>query len=243
MSVRLPLPMQLLLSAVLLSAVVLCGCRKPPAETPEEREPQHAPAKKPAFVPLDLQPQANQKLNVPPQPRGQGNNLGDLPRGKQTLAGVPFVVGASYVQLGSLRLASRALLVSGIAVNRKVQRLHFLHAASFSDIHRKNGGQQDGAVIGSYVVHYQDGSSVDVPIVYGRDVRDWWNWDDSKPVTGGRVAWTGTNTYAARFNIAVRLYVSSWSNPHPEKNVATIDVRSANSISAPICVAITAEGT
>jgi hypothetical protein len=225
-----------------LLAALLCGCPKPANDSSEKENAAGEPAAKPAFVPLDLQAKANQRLNVPPQARGQGNNLGDLPRGRQTLAGVPFVVGDSYVLLGSERFPAKVLLVSGIAVGRKAKRLHFLHAASFSGIHRKDGnGEKDGTAIGAYIVHYEDSSRAEAPIVYGEHVRDWWNWDGSKPVSRARVGWTGTNTYASRFGVTVRLYVSSWDNPQPEKTVTTIDVRSANSLAAPFCVAITAD--
>ena len=101
----------------------------------------------------------------------------------------------------------------------------------------------DGTLIGQYIVHYDDGSSAAVPIVYGQDVRDWWSRKDEAPPSRGQVAWKGTNEVTAGLNLIVRLYASSWNNPQPNKTIATIDYvsRKDETICAPFCLAITAE--
>ena len=96
-------------------------------------------------------------------------------------------------------------------------------------------------MIGEYKVHYDDKSVETIPIVYGKDVRDWFDWDQSKPVTHGKVAWTGENARAKELNLKLRLYVTTWQNPHPDKRVVHIDYSSTNTACAPFCLAITAE--
>src|SRR5437016_14640226 len=89
----------------------------------------------------------------------------------------------------------RPTKVEGIKVERGSAKLSLLHATGF-------GGQggpgdanfvADGTLIAEYRIHYDDKSTAVIPVEYGKDVRDWNDQDESKPVTRGIVAWTGTN--------------------------------------------------
>ena len=62
-----------------------------------------------------------------------------------------------------------------------------------------------------YRVHYEDGSQHVIPVVNGEDVRDWWNIDQDKPVTRGRVVWTGL-TRGRRNKLSLRVYLGMWEN-------------------------------
>jgi hypothetical protein len=74
------------------------------------------------------------------------------------------------------------------------------------------------------------------------DVRDWWEFDEGKPVTRGRVVWTGHNLAADKFQVTIRLYLGVWENPHPEKMVKAIDyISSTDTKCRPFCVAMTVE--
>jgi hypothetical protein len=90
-----------------------------------------APAESgPVFV--DLTPHANAKLAE--NFHGDafpGNNLGKLPTGKQTFAGVKFNVGDGCVQLGSNQTKDVPFKVEGIKVGRAVGKLRFLHACGW----------------------------------------------------------------------------------------------------------------
>lgn len=222
-----------------LLCLILFGCRdESSTKTSDSRES----GSKPTHTPINLQPRANHPLNQPPKPRGPGNHLAGLPTGRLTLNKVPFVVGPNYVQLGSRSLRGMPLKVDGIAVDRPAKRLHFLHAVAYSGANRNPGsGQKDGTSIGKYVVGYTDGSRVEIPLRYGEQVRDWWNWDNSKPVTDATVAWEGENSYARRFGVRVRLFLQSWDNPHLAKKIASLAMESANDRSALMCIAVTTE--
>jgi hypothetical protein len=54
---------------------------------------------------IDLADQANVKLTANASP--EGNNLANLPTGKQTFAEVKFNVGSGSIQLGSARVNDR----------------------------------------------------------------------------------------------------------------------------------------
>ena len=92
------------------------------------------------------------------------------------------------------------------------------------------------------MVRYADGGGEGIPIVYGEDVRDWWNWDKSKETKRGKIVWTGTNPAAKVYDLEVRLYESEWTNPKPDVEVQSILYSShMNTPGAPFCVALTVQ--
>ncbi|MHC4404644.1 MAG: WD40 domain-containing protein, partial [Planctomycetota bacterium] len=186
----------------------------------------------PPYVPtgrlthIDMQSKANRTLTD-----GEPNNLQELPQGEQTFGGVRMRIADSFIQLGRQRPAK----VAGINVNRTFARLYLLHGTEhgYSD--------PEGTLIGQYQVDYEDDSHETIPIVLGEDLRDWWNTDESKPVTRGKVVWEGTNPAVRKSNRTLRLYLGAWENPQPNKKVVSIDFVSADTRASPFCVAMTAE--
>lgn len=189
-----------------------------------------------ALITIDLTDKVNKKLSDGTI-TVDNNTLESLPQGKQDFAGVRFQVIDGVMQLTSRGRGHFPESIEGIPVNATAGRLYVLHATQ--------GGEdrlRDGKQIGSYIIHYEDGSEAVWPIIYGEDVRDWWNMDGSKKASRGRVAWTGKNPGATRFGYSLRLYVSAWDNPHPSTKISHVDYVSAKySWAAPFCVALTLE--
>jgi hypothetical protein len=187
------------------------------------------------LVPLDLKAMGNKEMVDLSGPGSfEGNGLAELPQGECTLCGVKFVIGEKLIQLGRDTKAKAA----GILVNRRIERLYVLHATQQGS----PDNVKDGTAIGEYTIHYEDDSTAVMPIAYGEDVRDWWNFDEGRPVTRGRVVWTGNNYQTERWEVMLRLFLSVWENPHPEKKVATVDYTSnMQTRCAPFCVAMTVE--
>jgi hypothetical protein len=197
--------------------------------------PPYAPKGKLTYV--DLQPKANRKLNEPTLDGREGNDLKELPKGEQTFGGVRFNVGDGLIQLAGTKLVGRPPAVEGIAVNRRFHQLYILHGTQYG-----TGGDsvKDGTTIGHYLLHYEDGTTEAVPIVYGEDVRNWWNDDGSRPVARGTIAWVGSS--AAVTGPMIRLYLTAWENPHSDKTATAVDYVSTNTTpAAPFCVAVTVE--
>ena len=195
---------------------------------------------------LDLKPKTNQKLADNLGTGREGNNLKALPAGEQTFAGVKFHVGEGLIQLGSKVLDKMPDKVEGIPVGRAFAKLHILHATGFGGGPNQEGSEwyvKDGTPIGEYRVNYEGGGSEAIPIVYGEDVRDWFFVEGEKGVTRGKVAWEGDNDRAKQVGARLRLYVTSWTNPKPDKKVVSIDYvsRKGDTVAAPVCVAITVE--
>jgi RNA polymerase sigma factor (sigma-70 family) len=205
------------------------------------------PAPPGKFTFVDLQGQTNQKLKDNFGNGGNGNNLADLGEGGRPLAGINFKIGEGAIRLGSKVLQKdkeKPTKVEGIKVGKKCVKLHILHATEFAG----NGNEgdaffvADGIRIAEYKVQYADGSTETIPMVNGEDVRDWWFADGAKGVTRGQVAWKGNNELAKEYNMGIRLYMTTWENPHPAKAIASIDfIKIGESTAAPFCVAITLE--
>jgi hypothetical protein len=184
---------------------------------------------------IDLRAKANLQTNsMFLDTTSQKGRIGGLPRGKQKFAGIPFLVGESFLQLGGKRKADLPAKIEGIAVGAAAKRLRFLHAT-------QTGTVGDEEVIGKYVVHYDDKTKETIDILYGRDVRDWYRVPEQREVTRGQTVWWGHNDRAAGQGCAVQLFLMTWTNPHPEKRIATIDYVSTFTDAAPFCIAMTAD--
>jgi hypothetical protein len=60
--------------------------------------------------------------------------------------------------------------------------------------------------------------------------------------TAARVAWTGPNdTTEMNKGLQVRLFALTWTNPHPEKEIAALDFISTGTLCDPFLVAATLE--
>jgi hypothetical protein len=212
-----------------------------------------APAAPPGkFTFVDLKPYANQKLTDNFGSGREGNNLKALRSGGRTFAEVNFKIGEGVVQLGSKLLqAEKPNEVEGIKVGQVCAKIHILHATGYGN--GQTVGEEgkegdplfvaDGTKIAEYQIRYADGSSASIPVVYGQDVRDWWFTEKAKGVTRGKVVWQGDNELAKEIGSRIRLYLTSWDNPHPAKKVAALNYvkTQPDSPAAPFCVAITLE--
>lgn len=194
------------------------------------------------FTFIDLQPKANQVLNETFSQNFPDAHLADLPQGEQKFDKVPFKIGPGCICLGSTLKADKPDKVE-IPVKRKLAKIFMLHATQNGGAVEPNPSHiKDGTLIGQYMVRYSDGGGEGIEITYGEDVRDWWNWDNSKETKRGKIAWTGTSPAPKMYGLDVRLYESSWTNPKPDLEVVSITYSSRmDNPGAPFCVALTAQ--
>lgn len=192
---------------------------------------------------VDLSAKANQKLEDTLH-GFEGNNLSELPQGDQTFREIVFRVRQGYIRLGSKIEMQKPVKVADIPVGALFIKLHALHGTGYGSYGMPGGPLfvSDGAQIGEYVVKYEDGTTASVPIVYGEDVRDWWNWDKPAAVTRGKIAWSGKNEMSRTEGQNIHVYLTTWINPHPTKKVAALDyISNGKTAAAPFCIAITLE--
>ena len=227
--------------AELTAARLFAGDRSPPAKPPEKqpatrefapRDPQ-APAQL-----LDLTQFYNAMLTQTwhGQPGAVANDLGNLPTGLQTFAGVQFDVRGIVQLKGKLNsVTNYPAEVKGIPVRQKCQHLYFLHAAGVGRV------ADEGKQIGTYVIHYATSQMrLEVPIVYGQAVRDWHTQPGEPPSPPElKVAWTGENPSSQRAGRNIRLFLTSWTNLVPNVEIESVDFVSSVAIPAPFLIAIT----
>jgi hypothetical protein len=189
-----------------------------------------------AFCPINLGAHINHKLAESFPGADAGNDLSELPSGPQLLAGIPFVVGSGLIYLGSTRVAG-SQQVTGITVGGHFSKLHVLHSCGFGY------GAADGLAIARYVVSYEDRTTADLEVIYGRELLDWWSSPGRQNPSHALVGWEGENAAVRGSGARVQLFVTSWDNPQSGKRVQSLDYVAAGATTevVPFCVAITAE--
>jgi hypothetical protein len=205
-----------------------------------------AAEEKEKFRALDLKPYLNQRRGDNMESHYDGNNLAKLPGGKQVFGGVNFTIEAGIIQLGSKVLEKQPEQVADIKVDSKISKLQILHATQYGGGPNKEGNPwfvKDGTMIGEYRVTIEDKSSVNIPIVYGEDVRDWFFVGGEMETVRSKIVWKGENEWSTAVGAKIRLYLTTWKNPTPDKKVLTIDYigKKSETVAAPFCVAMSLE--
>jgi hypothetical protein len=199
------------------------------------------------FTPIDISAYCNRPLtdNKATGEAGwanQGeNDMREFPTGKQTLAGVPFLIASpkSIITLYSVSADNRKQpkAVTGIKVGVKADALFFLHTAPYGGKHPFK-----------YVVHYEDGTNLDIALTDNQEVYNWWSEPDKVADVmaqyGSFVAWKGQNPMTrAQGRAGVIMPGYEWHNPHPDKVIRDIDfttIPDGDFGPVPILAAITA---
>ncbi|MDG2122717.1 MAG: hypothetical protein P8J87_03405 [Verrucomicrobiales bacterium] len=187
---------------------------------------------------IDLTPHFNATLDRDPVYPGSGNAYSDLaPRG-HTLAGIHFDIRGLVIVNGSrINGPTRTRYPENLRIELKnsAYTLHFLHAV----LHAVDSS---GTQVGTYRIHYANGTTADTPIVTGENTRDWWLHPDaeiSADLPGSTLAWTGTNPHIGDRNIKTSLYLYSWTNPRPDIGIEAIELISTMQQGAPFLAALT----
>jgi hypothetical protein len=177
-----------------------------------------------------------------PHDRDPGNNLAQLPAGYRIIDGVRYNVAGLIEVAGGDDVAQTnnpypyPVSVESIPVNRFCRQLHLLHGTT--------GSVDNQTLVAKLVLHYGDGTTGDLDIIYGEQVYDWWFRGDGNPPLAGNteVAWIGENPSAKRKGYRIRVFTTSFINPKPGVRVETIDYVSALApTSSPFLVALTVE--
>ena len=159
---------------------------------------------------------------------GADNSLSGAPWGIVDCNGVPMEFirvdqngGRTCIVMGSKRFTHGPMAIDGIAVNRKASALYFLHASAWS------GGEPV-----HYVVHYGDGSETEIPIKDWLNCGDWW-YPRKRLKMESDQGWVNTSGKG--------FYIWRWENPHPDKTIVSLDLKSNNGNSIYVLAAISVE--
>ncbi len=193
--------------------------------------PHRLPSATPNLI--DLSQWFNASLMQTWHPGLPENSLNALPTGILQFGDLAFDVrGIVQVNSSSLKQAGGVFpqKIAGIRINQTCRELHFLHACGWKTA--------DGTKVGTYTLHYADGQTATIPLIYGEDLRDWnADSDPSAELKRATVVWSAINNGRRR----VRVFQMAWENPRPEVEIRTLDFESAMSEAAPFILAITAD--
>ena len=153
-----------------------------------------------------------------------------LPRGDQTLLGVPFDVR------GVVQLQDQVRKRRGYKFPEAVKGLPVACACHFIDLVHATTAAADppDTTVAKLVLRYAHGQPEEIAIRQGEQVLDWWAWsDDRPPDPATAVAWTGENPEATKAPHTIRLCKTRFANPRPHETLQSIDSVSAMANSAP----------
>lgn len=161
-----------------------------------------------------------------------GNDFANMPLGRQTFAGVPFEVidPASNDGKGVMVLCGKerdyfSKSFRGIPVGRKAARIYFLHTM---------GWGSNGEKALTYLIHYSDGTTQEIPVIGERDISGWWG---ARAVPNAKIGVESSNAEKDQIN----MQCFRWTNPHPGKEIRSLDIISAQESAVPAVAAITVE--
>jgi WD40 repeat protein len=160
-----------------------------------------------------------------------GNDLANLTPGVHRLGGINYDV-RGLIQVRPYHNPGLPSKVTQIQIGRKCTRLHFLHMTGY--IVKKD------TKVGAYIIHFKSGQRHEKPILFGRDLDNWW-FRPGRPPTEAKVVWTGSNAEAERYGEKIRLFHTTWENPWPDLEVASLDMVSTLTECNPCLLAITVQ--
>lgn len=185
----------------------------------------------------------------------KGQEMGKLTRGRSEFADVTYHVvdyGTAPIPdciiLGGDRSPARLQqlphAVEKIPVGSKADVLYFLHAAH---VHRPITDRERQQMLDrsrpfvppallTYVLHYADGQTAEVPAVLEQDV-DHWIQPQPKPLVAGRIGWSAPLADGSGRRMVV--YSMQAANPRPDVEIRAIDVRRTSDRANPAVLAIT----
>ncbi len=116
-----------------------------------------------------------------------------------------------------------------IPVGQAFHRLHALHGTTWSE--------RQGREIGTFVLHYANGQSAELPIVFEDHLLGLG--DPNPKCAKGQMVWPTASVKIAADD--PHLYQTTFLNPQPELNVVSMDYVSKATQCGPFLVALTVE--
>ena len=201
------------------------------------------------YTPIELDTECNAFIT---KDKGWFDNrdLSDFPKGDVKLTGVHYSIRdfktsplPCAVMLSGPGAPNGAKpSVTAIPVARQADALFFLHTMKVTkDWQAPRDGDKTPPIVFKYVIHYADGSSVDVPIRYGDGIGHWVN---NMPVglANAAVAWAAP--FEDKSGDQAVVYQYQWTNPKPRLQIASFDVSYDPSTNGgygiPVLLAVTA---
>jgi hypothetical protein len=138
------------------------------------------------------------------------------------LASLPFVPSLSGLVLNTTQSSST------LTLQKQISKLTFRHTCETTQVRNPTWGNvknlykhPDENLLANHRVHYDDGSSVDIPIHYGSHVAAW-NIPYGEDIDAVPYWADPVNVGRSPSGQSVTLYDYTWHNPFPEKRVEDV---------------------
>ena len=130
------------------------------------------------------------------------------------------------IQLAGNKPSAHPDAVKDIAIHYKGEKFDFLHGTA--------GSVEEDTIVGSYVLHYANGETKKIPLVYGRNTKNSFDGNFGDVLTDAVTAWSNETSQVFKYTAY---------NPLPGIEVKTMDFISNNTQAAPFLIAMTIEPT
>jgi hypothetical protein len=125
--------------------------------------------------------------------------------------------------------------IESIPISSKASKVHFLHGCLWPG--------HEGQEIGNYQVHYNNGTTYTIPLIYDKNIAN--VWDQPGETTVSEIEQATLVKLPAKEerkgSAANYSYHFTWNNPNPELTIEHIAVQSNRKDSAPLLLGITLE--
>ncbi|MBJ7898954.1 MAG: hypothetical protein GC158_03285 [Cyanobacteria bacterium RI_101] len=157
-----------------------------------------------------------------------GADFQPLADGEQSLAGITFLIAPdtratspNVMALSGIQTESSADSIQDIAVNRKADRIAFLHNVHIADREKLS---QTAPTIFNYRIHYEDNSYAMIPVRLGHEIEAWSN-HKIQTVDNAKIAWLLPYLpHRRRSQSWLHLYAFEWQNSRPNLAITKIDI-------------------
>ena len=185
------------------------------------------------WTPCDLTKLLNRPLADEVDNDGKGGwtdqgplmDLRNLQAGDYTWNNVAFRVakGNACFILKNKHRPSQDLPDAGkVALPGKADVLAFLHSG---------GWISANTLQATYIIHYADGTKVEIPVIGGKNILDWTlpgsRADDVTYDPALGLVLPATSVASPQF-VHVTVWMVVWKNPHPDKQISSLEVKGAN---------------
>lgn len=156
--------------------------------------------------------------------RGESYDLSGL-LAKESLSGFKFLLNKAISLKGSHRRVNNDPEEITVPLNLKASSLVFLHTTGWS--------VDTGTEIGSYLIHFVDGSTSAIPLRYGQNISAWTD-NEVISIELNKV-WQGKT----RNDLDVSVDLLIWDNPKADIEILGLELQSNANIANPILLGLT----